>query len=933
MPFAGRWPPSRSIRGGAVSDDQHYDVIVIGTGAGGGTFAHRIAPSGKRVLLLERGDYLPRERDNWDSTAVFVKGKYRAPEFWLDRHGHEFPPEVNYYVGGNTKFYGAALFRLRPQDFGELRHHGGISPAWPIDYADLEPYYTQAEHLYVVHGRHGEDPTAGHASADYRYPPVQHEPRIQQLSDDLEKQGLHPFHLPIGVRLTQDAHGMATRDSVCIRCDRVDGFPCLLGGKADAQVICVDPALQHDNVRLVTRAHVTRLETDGGGRAVTAVVTEIGDPDGGVETVRFSADVVVVAAGAVNSAALLLRSANDRHPDGLANGSGVVGRHYMRHNNLALMAVSKEPNPTRFQKTLAMNDWYLGSDDWDYPMGGIQMLGKSDAEQIRANAPHWAGAVSPEMPFEVLAHHAVDFWLCGEDLPLPENRVTLENDGQIRLALDEKNNVEGLKRLRHELQSRLGDLGMHEKHLLQPQHLHAQGHADRRDRAPGRHDPVRHRPGELRARRELPGARGGQPLRRRHQLLPEHRRGEPVADGHRQRVARRGSRARTTRLSTPDTHTTDRRTCHGCGPRGRAGHLRSDRRPRQAGDLSGAGRPGGAGSPEASPSSGWPRAGGTSTASATTPRSPCVSTAWTRMRRRRARCSACCATSTAISTTRRPTPRCRRRWAAARRALFYLEVPPFLFGRIAEGISAAGRADGARVMVEKPFGNDLDGARALNATMLKYFPEDAIYRVDHWLGLDPLNDVLVARFANSMIEPLLDSRHVESVQITMAEAFDVADRGRFYDRTGAIRDVVQNHMLQVLATVLADPPVRARRLMAGRQSARRGRSPPTHHRRRGPGPVRGLPRRRRGRPGLDHRELRRSPAGLGHLAVGRRADRHPGRQDDAGHGHRGQRPVPARAVRRVRRRHHTDQQQPAVPHLAGNPDRHHPDREEAGRRT
>ena len=131
-----------------MSDDQHYDVIVIGTGAGGGTLAHRLAPSGKRVLLLERGDYLPRERDNWDSTAVFVKGKYRAPEFWYDRHGHEFPPEVNYYVGGNTKFYGAALFRLRPQDFGELRHHGGISPAWPIAYDDLEPYYTQAEHLY-----------------------------------------------------------------------------------------------------------------------------------------------------------------------------------------------------------------------------------------------------------------------------------------------------------------------------------------------------------------------------------------------------------------------------------------------------------------------------------------------------------------------------------------------------------------------------------------------------------------------------------------------------------------------------------------------------------------------------------------------------------------------------------------------------------------
>jgi choline dehydrogenase-like flavoprotein len=446
-------------------EDQHYDVIVIGTGAGGGTFAHRLAPSGKRVLMLERGDYLPRERDNWSSTAVFVSGKYRAPETWYDRDGEPFAPEVNYYVGGNTKFYGAALFRLRPEDFGELRHHGGISPAWPIDYADLEPFYGQAEQLYQVHGRHGEDPTEGPASSDYPFPPVMHEPRIQQLSDDLEKQGLHPFHLPIGVRLTQDATGAATRDSVCIRCDRVDGFPCVVGGKSDAQVICVDPALGHDDVHLLTGANVRRLETDEGGRTVTAVVAEVEDR-GVTETVRFTGDVVVVACGAVNSAALLLRSANDRHPDGLANSSGVVGRHYMRHNNLALMAVSEEPNPTRFQKTLAFNDWYLGAEDWDYPLGGVQMLGKSDAEQIRANAPHWAGGVAPELPFEVLAHHAVDFWLCTEDLPLAESRVTLDREGAIHLALDEKNNVEGLRRLRRALQSKLGDLGLHEKHLL-----------------------------------------------------------------------------------------------------------------------------------------------------------------------------------------------------------------------------------------------------------------------------------------------------------------------------------------------------------------------------------------------------------------------------------------------------------------------------------
>ena len=249
-----------------MADDQHYDVVIIGTGAGGGTLGHRLATNGAKVLWLERGPFLPRERDNWQTEAVFVRGKYLAPETWYDRHGNEFQPEVNYYVGGNTKFYGAALFRLRPEDFGELRHHGGISPAWPISYDDLEPYYTQAEHLYLVHGEHGEDPTEGPASAQYAFPPVSHEPRIQQLSDDLEKLGLHPFHLPIGVNLEEVEPGRAARSSVCIRCDRVDGFPCLLNGKSDAQVICVDPVLSQDNVTLVTGAHVQRLETDASGR-------------------------------------------------------------------------------------------------------------------------------------------------------------------------------------------------------------------------------------------------------------------------------------------------------------------------------------------------------------------------------------------------------------------------------------------------------------------------------------------------------------------------------------------------------------------------------------------------------------------------------------------------------------------------------------------
>ena len=162
----------------------HYDVIIIGTGAGGGTLAHRLAPSGKRILLLERGGYLPREPENWDSHEVFNQRPLPVRR-GVDRQGRRrFKPHQQYFVGGNTKFYGAILFRLRERDFGEVAHYGGISPAWPIAYQDLEPYYAEAEALYLVHGERGEDPTEPPASGPFPYPAVSHEPRIQQLHDD-----------------------------------------------------------------------------------------------------------------------------------------------------------------------------------------------------------------------------------------------------------------------------------------------------------------------------------------------------------------------------------------------------------------------------------------------------------------------------------------------------------------------------------------------------------------------------------------------------------------------------------------------------------------------------------------------------------------------------------------------------------------------------
>ncbi len=375
--------------------DNRYDVIIIGTGAGGGTLAYHLAPSGKRILILERGDYVPREKANWDPQVVNVDAHYNTKESWLDKDCKDLHPHTNYNVGGNTKFYGAALFRLRKEDFGELRHHGGISPAWPIRYDELEPYYTQAENLYQVHGNRGEDPTEPPASAPYKFPAVSHEPRIQQLSDDFARSGLKPFH----------------------------------------------EAIKHPNVTLLTNSLVKRLETDSSGREVKSVLVE---RNGGLET--YSADIVVVSGGAINSAALLLRSANNQHPRGLANSSDVVGRHYMGHTNSVMMAISKCPNPTIFQKTLGVNDFYFGSQDFPYPMGHISFVGKLDAITLKAGAP----AIAPNFTLELMAKHSLDFWLTSEDLPDPNNRVAIGRDGKIVLRYT-PNNLEAHERLQAKL--------------------------------------------------------------------------------------------------------------------------------------------------------------------------------------------------------------------------------------------------------------------------------------------------------------------------------------------------------------------------------------------------------------------------------------------------------------------------------------------------
>src|SRR4051812_23641521 len=251
-----------------MSATDHYDVIIVGTGAGGGTLAHTVAGSGKRVLLLHRGDFLPRESENPRPEPVFVDGRYISPDTWYDADGTAFQPQVHYFVGGATKLYGAALYRLRAEDFGELQHHDGVSPAWPVTYDEMEPYYARAEALYQVHGARGEDPTEPWSSGPYPFPAVSHEPRIQQLHDDLEALGHHPFHAPCGVRLDESTPAFST----CVRCPTCDGFPCLVHAKSDADVLAVRPALEHPNVTLMTNTEALRLETNDAGTVVTGVV-------------------------------------------------------------------------------------------------------------------------------------------------------------------------------------------------------------------------------------------------------------------------------------------------------------------------------------------------------------------------------------------------------------------------------------------------------------------------------------------------------------------------------------------------------------------------------------------------------------------------------------------------------------------------------------
>ena len=402
---------------------QDADVVIIGSGVGGGSVALQLAGSGARVLVLERGPVLPREAQNWDVEAVFCERRYQTTETWY-ADGRPFRPGMFYFVGGHTKFYGSAMFRFRERDFDALVHAEGISPAWPIRYADLEPWYGEAERLFGVRGQGGIDPTDPPRSTPYAHAPVPHEPVLAAIEQRLRGQGLKPFPMPCAVDF-----GPGGR---CQRCANCDAIPCQIGAKGDAEVCLIRPALAKHNVELRAGVRVERLITDERGqRIVAAEVVE-----GGVRR-RITAGLFVLSAGAINSAALLLRSATARHPRGLANSSDVVGRHYMTHNTTALLALHPfKRNPTRFPKTLAVHDFYFGESAHDTPLGSLQLLGKIREPMLRGALPS-----VPKFLRSALAERSVDWYAQSEDLPHPDSRVTVRPDGAIDLHWQRTNLV------------------------------------------------------------------------------------------------------------------------------------------------------------------------------------------------------------------------------------------------------------------------------------------------------------------------------------------------------------------------------------------------------------------------------------------------------------------------------------------------------------
>ena len=384
------------------------DIIIIGSGMGGATLAAALAPTGRRILILERGKYLRPSPQDRNPKAIFQDGHFRPDETWVDGNGQAFNPGNYYVVGGNSKLYGAALLRYRETDFKPVQHLEGETPGWPISYQDLAPDYDAAEDLYQVRGAAGEDPCEPSRANGYPHPAVPDEADIADLRTRLEAVGLHPASIPLGVDLSR---WLGAGDTGW------DAYPNTCQGKMDAESCALEEALKHPNVTLQTGCRVEAMIPGKDGRIESLLVRK------GQKRDVIAAPLIVLAAGAVQTAALLLRSTNDDYPTGLANRSDQVGRNFMNHNCSAVLALHPfRRNRAVYQKTLMLNDFYLDDGAGGAPLGNIQMLGKVTGPILKASSK-LPGALA-----QFIAARSFDFYAMSEDLPNPESRVTLDGE-------------------------------------------------------------------------------------------------------------------------------------------------------------------------------------------------------------------------------------------------------------------------------------------------------------------------------------------------------------------------------------------------------------------------------------------------------------------------------------------------------------------------
>lgn len=391
------------------------DIVIIGSGIGGSTIAAGLAASGAEILILEAGDHLTDRPENRDQTAIFQHGFFRPDELWYEKNGSEstynaFNPGNYYNVGGNSKFYGAVLVRYRAEDFAEMQHREGVSPAWPFAYDELEPWYSQAEQMYQVRGELGEDTTEPPHSQPYPFAPVPEEAAIAPVRQLLKANGIHPYSLPLGVDIERWLKKAKTPWDAHPNCD---------DGKMDAETTALASALLHKNVQLQTGSRVTKLITAADGKRIETIFYV---KDGAEH--RLSPKLVILSAGAVQSSALLLRSASAQHPQGLANSSGQVGRNFMNHNASAVLAISPwYKNTSIYQKTFGFNDFYLSDGEGGLPLGTVQLLGRVSGKILKSSLPR-----VPEWLLNKVSSHAIDFYAMSEDIPHPDSRIMVDGE-------------------------------------------------------------------------------------------------------------------------------------------------------------------------------------------------------------------------------------------------------------------------------------------------------------------------------------------------------------------------------------------------------------------------------------------------------------------------------------------------------------------------